>query len=171
MCILNLEDLYNLSRCKLVAVLGYFPLRMINEKAPGTESYAYEGQGKVGTSNEAHINGIYPFLSTDKRHFVQQCEYTICSIKINSGDTLYVTHEFALKGSSNRQDRLVKYLLPVSERSFVLETLDKMNINAYSLYQTEDALMRTLGYRELEKNINYSRQSILNLYLYWSLCE
>ena len=52
---------------------------------------------------------------------------------------------------NEEQDVLVKYLIPVSERDKVLEKLDLMNVNAYSLFGSEEALMDTLAYREIEK--------------------
>ena len=48
------------------------------------------------------------------------------------------------------QDILYKITLPTSERANVLKFLDQFNINEFSLMQTEDSLMRTLAFREIE---------------------
>jgi hypothetical protein len=47
------------------------------------------------------------------------------------------------------QDWLYKYTIPASEREKVLRKLDKYNINAYSLFGSEESLMETLALREI----------------------
>lgn len=50
-----------------------------------------------------------------------------------------------LRFRGNRGDKIVKYLLPYSERSKVLKDLDPLyQINEYTLFGAEDALMKTL---------------------------
>jgi hypothetical protein len=104
----------------------------------------------------AHIIGLGPYVQTHKRHFIQQCEYTICKRLV--GDSyIYSNHEDAFYKIHNeiRKDRLIKYLIPRSERSKVLAKLDLLNINSYSLFIDEESLMATLAYQEIErKNIN-----------------
>jgi hypothetical protein len=44
---------------------------------------------------------------------------------------------------------VIKFTLPRALRSEVIFELNRMNINPYSVYQSEDALVRTLGNRVL----------------------
>ena len=43
----------------------------------------------------------------------------------------------------------MKYTIPASERMKVPKKLDNCNINAYSLFSSEDALMETLAFRHI----------------------
>jgi hypothetical protein len=42
-----------------------------------------------------------------------------------------------------------KFTIPASERRKVLEQLDEFNVNAFSLFGSEESLMETLTVREL----------------------
>ncbi len=48
------------------------------------------------------------------------------------------------------QDLVWKFTLPAAERLKVLKRLDEYNLNAYSLFPTEDALLETVALREME---------------------
>lgn len=110
----------------------------------------YYGCAKTGMPNEACITGLGPYIQTHKRHFIQQCEYTIC--KKRDGDNyFYWNHEEAFQRNETEQDILTKYLIPRSERLKVLSKLDFMNINSYSLFANEESLMATLAYQEIER--------------------
>jgi hypothetical protein len=102
-----------------------------------TEYYA---AGKLYSPDLATIVGLGPYVVTHRRHYSQQCAYTICRKRVN-GRFVYCSHEEAFQREGDEQDLLTKYLLPVSEREKVLEALDRVNINAYSLFGSEDALM------------------------------
>ena len=60
--------------------------------------------------------------------------------------TNYVTHDNAIDG-----EICWKLTLPRHERDDVLQRLDRMNMNAYTLFRTEDALVKTYGERELRR--------------------
>lgn len=96
---------------------------------------------------------------THKRHFLQQGCYTICSKYREASqyilyDYIFCPHESVFEdeefNTSMEQDILYKITLPTSERANVLKFLDQFNINEFSLMQTEDSLMRTLAFREIE---------------------
>jgi hypothetical protein len=111
----------------------------------------YCAAGKLYSPDLATIVGLGPYVITHRRHYSQQCAYTICRKRVNRR-YVYCSHEEAFqRKEENEQDLLTKYLLPVSEREKVLETLDRANVNAYSLFGSEDALMETLAYREIER--------------------
>jgi len=110
----------------------------------------YLAAGKSGMPSEATIIGCGPNVTTHKRHFNQQSEYTICR-KIREDGVFYCSHEEAFARDEGSQDLLFKYILPRSEREKVLEKLYMMNITAYSLYGSEDSLISTLAYQEIDR--------------------
>lgn len=134
-------------------VAAFFAFQNARRGAGNVAIYVFreyvEG-GKGGLVGAPTIVGCGPYVAAHRRHHVQQCEYTICKKKDN--DTwFYCNHEAAIVDMYEEQDVLVKYLIPASERDKVLEKLDLMNVNAYSLFGNEEALMDTLAYREIEK--------------------
>lgn len=101
---------------------------------------------------EPTIYGLGPYAVTHKRHYAQQCEYSICQRRID-GRYVYSTHETAvLTGNTAGQGPVTKYVLPASERAKVLKVLQHMNITAFSLFGSEESLMETLAYQEIETN-------------------
>lgn len=120
------------------------------------------GGGKAGNLNEATICSMGPNVTTHKRHHLQQCEYTYCIKEIN--DTrCYTSHEDAFFISEtesifdpdySNQDYCEKYTLSYGQRANFLSKLNSMNINAYSLFETEEGLMNKLAIENfLIKNI------------------
>ncbi len=107
----------------------------------------YAGGVKSGCANDSSVVGCGPIIRTHKRHYIQQAEYTYCRKKVGE-DWYYSGHEKALNKSSGDQDILQKYLLPACIRSEVLAELDSMNINAYTLYGSEEGLAEMLANRE-----------------------
>jgi hypothetical protein len=107
----------------------------------------YQGHGKSSSSNKPRIITAGPFVAIHKRHFLQQSEYSLC-FEMKGSDALLMSHEIPFtSGSFWPQDNLIKFTLPRTLRSEVLWELNKMNINPYSVYQSEDSLVRTAGNR------------------------
>lgn len=112
----------------------------------------------VEDDNQPKIHTIPYDFATHKRHYLQQTRYTLC-VK-NYGETQgFGKYEEAISASEqlncydsghHQQDSLIKYTIPSSERNKVLRQLDRMNITHVSLFDTEDALIRTLALRSLE---------------------
>lgn len=88
-------------------------------------------------------------VRTHKRHFLQQCEYTICMQIGAQGSWVYGDHEQVLNSVNQPDLRLRKYLLPAAERSTALRYLDLFNLNAYTLFGSEDSLVESVGRRVL----------------------
>lgn len=117
-----------------------------------------QGIKHIEDDPEAKIHTIPYDFSTHKRHYLQQTRYTIC-VK-NYGETQgFGKYEEAVSaseklscynGGKHRQDSLIKYTIPFSERNKVLRQLYKMNITHVSLFETEEALIKTLAIREME---------------------
>lgn len=109
------------------------------------------GYGKSGSLYSVGTVGGY--VTTDRRHHIQQCEYTYATRKIEDGRA-YCNHETALEEPRVIiQDVLTKYLLPRTERPRVLAKLDLMTINSYALFGDERGLMEHLAYREILRNL------------------
>lgn len=96
--------------------------------------------------------GCGPRIRTHRRHYAQQAEYTYCRQRVDK-EWIYSSHERALKDTNDGQDVLQKYILPASIRSEALEELDSMNINAYTLFGSEEGLAEMLANREYKYRV------------------
>ena len=106
----------------------------------------FTGTPKVYSHGDAHLVSFGPWVKTHPRHVLQQAQYTI-AVKQESGRWKVANHQDVFADHSISQDRLTKLVLPASEASRVMKELDEMNINSYSLFQTPDALLQTVGAR------------------------
>lgn len=146
------SPLLDWTRSPYVAAFFAFRYKPITtEEEVAIYSYIeYSGGGKSLSSNRASLVGLGSYISTHKRHYTQQCEYTICKKHVDQ-NYVYCPHEEAFTRNTEGQDQLTKFILPKSERTKVLEKLNFMNVNAYSLFGNEEGLMETLAYQEIEK--------------------
>jgi hypothetical protein len=115
--------------------------------------WAYQEYAEVGknrSSNEPHIRRLGPYVTSHPRHFLQQGQYTIAA-QFNDGRWHLTSHHEVFELDREDQDLLTKVTLPASEQSKVLNLLDRYNINAYSLMQSEDALLQTIAFRLLPR--------------------
>lgn len=113
--------------------------------------YLYQeraGGGKSSSSNESQIFALGPNVRTHPRHFLQQGEYTLCAQFKEDGWHI-APHSTVFEQGVSLQDRLLKLTVPASEAVKVLKHLDAYNINAFSLFQSEEALMDTVASRVL----------------------
>ena len=92
---------------------------------------------------EATIRRCGSWIGTDKKHFLQQSDYTVCRKK-KDGTLLYARHGEVFQRGEEEQDILTRYLIPVSERKRVLQKLRLMNITPYSLFESTESLLETL---------------------------
>jgi hypothetical protein len=100
--------------------------------------------------DEPTIRTLKHNVTSDERHFKQQSIYTVCRRQVEN-QYYFCSHEDVFQKNETRQDLLIKYVIPGSERHKALEKLHLMNITAYSLFGTEDALMETLAYEEIDQ--------------------
>lgn len=135
-------------------VAAYFAFRSFEESNSGKVaiySYVeYIGGAKSYSTGIPSIHGLGPYVVSHKRHYAQQCEYTICK-KMTDGKYVYASHKDATAQGDSDQDELVKYILPTSERTKALKKLELMNVTAFSLFGSEESLMETLAHQEIEK--------------------
>jgi len=107
----------------------------------------YAGHAKSGSTTSPRICGRGPSVRTHRRHVLQQCEYTICTV-LAEGKWRYACHESAFAQKEGPQDILWKFNIPSSERLKALRVLDRYNLNAFSLFGSEESLMETIALRE-----------------------
>lgn len=111
------------------------------------------GKGKLDEVGAPAITQLGKYFNTHKRHFVQQAIYTIATE--HRGAWMYCRHEHAhAYSSSDMQSILTKWVLPISLRDEVIALLDKMNINPFTIYGSEEGLMQSLAYSELLPEID-----------------
>lgn len=111
--------------------------------------WEHTGSGKFRVSSKPHIHHLGPYVRSHRRHFLQQSEYTICMIR--DDEWCFASHEeaFAYGKAHPDQDVLWKFNIPSTERLKVLKVLDGYNVNALSLFGSEESLMETMAFREL----------------------
>lgn len=130
-------------------VAAYFALR---NPPPGTRRvaiYAYmehAGGGKGSSMDAPAIRVRGPNVRSHRRHFLQQSQYTLCAVN-RDGHWHFASHELALASDTDEQDLLERITLPVELRAEALAALDQFNLNAFSLFGTEDSLMETMANR------------------------
>ncbi|MCF8054020.1 MAG: FRG domain-containing protein [Deltaproteobacteria bacterium] len=129
-------------------VAAFFAYSNISEKSESIAIFAYAEGGIKSWNNSIPLITVKgPYVRSHKRHFLQQCQYTVCS-KFTSRGLEYGSHEEVFSLDRETPDRLWKIVAPRSSASHALEDLDTMNVNALSLIGSEDALIQTLGARE-----------------------
>jgi len=103
---------------------------------------------KVGDENASWIYCLFPYVSTHRRHYLQQSQYTVCTVGVGQSSR-YASHEEVVARDEKDQDLLWKLRIPVSQRRVFVEHLQRMNINPFSLFETEDALMEDIYLSEM----------------------
>jgi len=94
-----------------------------------------------------------PYVQTHHRHFRQRCEYTICgTFDLLTQVWQFDSHEKVFENQTvsriNQQDSLWKITLPSSLRKQVLEILNDYNLNAFSIFGSEESLLETMWFKE-----------------------
>jgi len=103
---------------------------------------------EMGDVDEPIIKSLGPYVATHRRHYLQQSEYTLCAV--GNGRLLrYASHETVVGSEDKDQDILWKLVIPISERRDFVEHLQRMNINPFSLFETEDSLMEDIYLSEM----------------------
>lgn len=105
---------------------------------------------RSGSLRDPQICELSRLGTTHVRHISQQSRYTICVRNIEGDDWAYCSHELVMQPHNASQNCLQKIMLPGSLRLEVLDKLDYMNINGYTLFNSEDGLMESLAFREVE---------------------
>ena len=100
---------------------------------------------KSRSSDEGGIYSLGPSVQSHNRHFLQKSRYTIC-VKFELS-WFFTPHDTVFDVDRSQQDVLWKINIPATERTKVLAGLDAYNLNAFSLFGSEESLMETLALR------------------------
>lgn len=104
---------------------------------------------KTWSGGEPGVHVFGPYARVHRRHILQQSQYSICIEYNDENNVFYANHHIVFDKSKEGQDTLWKFNVPKSERRVALKSLNKMNINSYSLFGTEDSLMETIATSEI----------------------
>ncbi|WP_020564466.1 FRG domain-containing protein [Methylosarcina fibrata] len=103
---------------------------------------------KVGSGGSPMISLMGPYVSTHRRHFAQRASYTVCTRWDQERERhVFCKHENVFARGDETQDVLVKLVLPARDRLAALRRLSEYNINHFTLFQSEDALVKSLETR------------------------
>jgi hypothetical protein len=111
---------------------------------------------KGGAVGEPAMRAIGKYVRTHARHFRQHSDYTICAVfDEKSGGWRFHKHD-PVFWNRGKQDYLWKFDLPSTERIAILKSLDQHNLNAFSLFDTQETLLETEWLREqvVEKGLS-----------------
>lgn len=139
-----------------IAAYFAFRKRIKDVKSVSICVYCESPEGIKGSGNAPNIYNPKLYETTHPRHFLQKCEYTIClAYPGNNGGWYSAPFEEVLDRqhppANHKQDVLLKFNIPSTERPEVLKLLDNdYNINAYSLFDSEESLMETMALRALD---------------------
>ncbi len=103
-----------------------------------------------GTIGEPMIEIPFGHTRTPRRHFLQQSVYTVCE-SANNGRWQFDSHQKVFDNPHPKQVFLGKFDIPSTEREKVLGLLDQYNLNAHSLFESEESLLETLWLRASRK--------------------
>ncbi len=139
-------------------VAAFFAFRAALKPCEGRVSiYAFSESPKgfkVTSSGKPWIRRVGPYVRTHRRHFLQQSDYTMCAIfkevSDHPSEWHFAKHEGVFQRGDTHQDFLWKFSIPWTERLKVLDVLDEYNLNAFSLFESEESLMETLAVRAME---------------------
>jgi hypothetical protein len=101
-----------------------------------------------------HLSGnqmatvIYPgpYVTTHRRHVLQQSQYSFC-VTYDS-EWRFATYDSVFEKGVHQQGTCWKLTIPTSEGPEVLRELQGHNLNAFSLFGSEESLMEALALRE-----------------------
>jgi len=134
-------------------VAAFFAFRNATHDGSVSIYMLSEASMYTGDSDRPSVISFGPSVRTHRRHFLQQSEYTMCVIR-DELDMQFAPHESGIRNEDHLEEQpsnfaLFKFDLPARDRSKVLKLLDAYNLNAYSLFGSEESLMETLAAREL----------------------
>jgi hypothetical protein len=146
------SPLLDWTRSPYVAAFFAFALQRPSVKYRSIYAWSQQRLGTYGT-DRPELHRIGRFVRTHQRHSLQQCDYSFrATFHTESAQWDFTPHEEGFTGGSGNftSELLVKFNLTSTERVTVLKFLDAFNLNAYSLFGSEESLMETIAFREFE---------------------
>jgi hypothetical protein len=133
-------------------IAAYFALAEDSGNSSAVYCYIERPRGgKGGIGGQPMITVFGPFVTTHQRHFAQKAWYTVATRwDYGTKRHTFTAHEPVFGRNEREQDLLFKIVLPRSERLRGLRQLSDYNINHFTLFQTEDSLIKTLALRQFD---------------------
>ena len=92
-------------------------------------------------------------MTTHPRHFAQQAWYTVAGEWSRERQAWsFYPHGEVFRGKDGKREVLIKITIPIAQRSRILRDLNDYNINHFTLYQSEDSLVKALGMKCFDMN-------------------
>ena len=93
-----------------------------------------------------------PYVTTDARHFAQKTWYTVATRwEENEKHHYFCSHDDVFQENDPEHDILIKMVLPKSLRTDAIrELVSDYNITPFTLFQTEDALIKTMELKQFD---------------------
>ena len=122
-----------------------------NLKRKRVSVYAYietPNRVKSGMGGDPRITLMGKYVTTTKRHFAQKSWYTIATEwSYEPKRHTFCEHSLVFDKDSRKQDVLFKITMPASHRLEALSDLEDFNLNHFTLFQSEDSLIKTMEIR------------------------
>jgi hypothetical protein len=139
-------------------VAAYFAFAKASAESVSIYVFAEQPENmKMRGASHPAIYSFGPLVRSHKRHFLQQSTYTICARFELPGEASgaynewnFGSHEDVFAQNDKHQDLLWKFVIPAAERIKVLRLLEEYNLNAFSLFGSEESLLETLAIREMD---------------------
>ena len=132
-------------------IAAFFAFNNIDRKTDSVSVFVYSERAfgiKLTDMGSTSIRCLGPYVEAHKRHFFQQSNYTICTI-ISDQDVYYAKHQTVFERNEKYQNLLWKINIPSTEQKTALRKLNRMNINAFSLFGNEDSLLETIAISDI----------------------
>jgi len=131
-------------------VAAYFAFAPAGRQRRAIYAFLSEtGSGREGMRSKAEIDTFGDTVTSHARHVLQQCQYSAC-YRFTDEERVIADHEEVFARGHPQQDLLWKFTLPASERIPALRKLDAYNLNAFSLFQSDDSLLETMALRSID---------------------
>ena len=116
--------------------------------APEVAVYAYiESVSRVrsGMEGAPSITVYGPYVTTDRRHFAQKTRFTTATEwNCTERKRYFCSHENVFRRNDALQDVLIKISIPSTARKEALMELSDYNITPYTLFHSEDSLIKSM---------------------------
>jgi hypothetical protein len=134
-------------------VAAFFAFRSASRAADRVAIFGLDSAiaGDGGWMNAPLVWPLTPIVRAHPRHFMQQCNYTVCVQRLGpTGPHLLASHEDAIRDLAPETGESWKITLPVDAREEAMQQLRAMNISMYTLFGSEDALVQSIADREFQ---------------------
>lgn len=129
-------------------VAAFFAFKKATDSSSRVSIYVFGETSPVSGSDQPGLYPYGPYVRTHRRHVLQQSEYTLC-VRFSS-EWFFEKYDTIFNPGRYQRGLCWKITLPTTERTRVLRLLDEYNLNAFSLFESEDSMMETLAVREFD---------------------